>query len=148
VDRLIAATLQAARAWVPEFPLLAMIAILEPVTPLRLARETGLRQTTLSDNVQSLLDLGYVTRRPNPSDGRSYLLTTTRSGQRVFRRGSAALRTAHAEVALRLDRPVDEADAALDDLHRAMQGALEVARLPPRPRSHRYGAAHERVGSR
>jgi DNA-binding MarR family transcriptional regulator len=61
--------------------LLAHIAVREPVTPGDLAHELGMTATTMRDHVQELVDAGDIERRPNPEDGRSYLVALTASGR-------------------------------------------------------------------
>ena len=61
------------RAGVPAqlFSFLGWVSILQPVTPSRLAVETGLPSTTIRDHVRRLVERGDVERVANPADGRS-----------------------------------------------------------------------------
>jgi MarR family 2-MHQ and catechol resistance regulon transcriptional repressor len=115
-----------ARAGVSQqlFSFLGWIATLQPVTPGRLAAETGLPPTTIRDYVRRLVARGDVRRTPNPSDGRSYFLALTPSGQRLADRGWPAVVAAYARVARHLERPPAEHLAASRELRRAVKEAL------------------------
>jgi DNA-binding MarR family transcriptional regulator len=109
-----------------------MIAIREPVTPTELAREMGLRPTTASDYVETLVELGHVRREPNPEDRRSYLLTVTEAGWTAVERAKKPTMAAHALVESNLGRPLGEVEQALDDLIVALEAALRQSEAPRR----------------
>ena len=107
---------------------LAVLAIVRrqgPITPTALASEIGYRLTTISDIVQRLEQAGRVKRRPNPLDGRSYLVSTTRSGDALLDRAAPAFRRALDAVESDLERPLAEIDAAVAALKRAARSALQ-----------------------
>lgn len=60
------------------------------MTPSELAAETGVRTTTIRDQVQALVDRGLLRRVDNPLDARSYFVTLTAEGKRDLERGLAA----------------------------------------------------------
>ena len=62
------------------------------MTPSELATETGVRATTVRDQVQALADAGSLRRVDNPLDARSYFDTLTAQGRREVERGVAASR--------------------------------------------------------
>jgi DNA-binding MarR family transcriptional regulator len=107
--------------------LLTQIRILEPVTPTALSASTGLAPATLYDYVGKLVDEGLVERQPNPSDGRSYHLSTTAAGvERVHDSGPAVGRAVR-RIGAQLDRPVDDAERFMFELRQALEEANAVA---------------------
>ncbi|MBW0118051.1 MarR family winged helix-turn-helix transcriptional regulator [Pseudonocardia abyssalis] len=56
------------------YAVLLAIARMAPVRLVDLAEEFGLDKSTMSRQVSALLELGLVERRPDPSDGRAFLL--------------------------------------------------------------------------
>jgi len=125
-----------ARAGVSQqlFSFIGWVSTLQPVTPGTLAAETGLPPTTIRDYVRRLVQRGDVRRVPNPSDGRSYFLVLTPSGQRIATRGWPAVLAAYARIARHLERPVTEHLAAARELREAVKRALaETDAEPGRP---------------
>ena len=60
-----------------------LLALLQDAGPLRasdLVARRGLDKSTVSRQVASLVDLGMVTRAPDPADGRAQVLTTSAEG--------------------------------------------------------------------
>ncbi|MGR7024238.1 MarR family winged helix-turn-helix transcriptional regulator [Geodermatophilus sp. URMC 62] len=60
-----------------------LLALLQDAGPLRasdLVARLGLDKSTVSRQVASLVDLGMVTRAPDPADGRAQVLTTSAEG--------------------------------------------------------------------
>jgi DNA-binding MarR family transcriptional regulator len=57
-----------------------------PLTPSELAERERIRRPTATRIVSSLVDLGLVTRTPDPSDGRGFLVATTSEGSALLRR--------------------------------------------------------------
>jgi DNA-binding MarR family transcriptional regulator len=104
--------------------LLTEIRTVEPVRPTVLARRTGLAPATLYDHLERLVADGLVQKRPDPADGRSYLLETTAAGVQSVHAVSAAVRSAHARYAGVLERPLAEVEAAVTDLRFALEEAL------------------------
>lgn len=54
----------------------------EPVRMVDLAEEFGVDKSTMSRQVSTLLGLGLVARRPDPGDGRAFLLGLSADGAR------------------------------------------------------------------
>jgi DNA-binding MarR family transcriptional regulator len=121
-----------ARAGVSQqlFSFLGWIATLQPVTPGKLAAETGLPPTTIRDYVRRLVARGDVRRTPNPADGRSYFLELTPSGRRVADRGWPAVVAAYERVARQLGRPPREYLASARELRQAVKEALAEMQQP------------------
>jgi DNA-binding MarR family transcriptional regulator len=95
-----------------------------PVAPSRISAETGTPMTTLRDNVQRLVERKLVRRKPNPTDGRSYLLELTPRGEVLARVTGEALHAAYLALEERLPRPLDEYQRMLDEITEATQGVL------------------------
>lgn len=126
-----------ARAGVSQqlFSFLGWVSTLQPVTPGTLAAETGLPPTTIRDYVRRLVQRGDLRRVPNPSDGRSYFLVLTPTGQRVASRGWPAVLAAYGRIARHLERPAAEHLTAARELREAVKQALadpEDDLQPPR----------------
>jgi DNA-binding MarR family transcriptional regulator len=100
---------------------------LQPVTPGRLAAETGLPPTTIRDYVRRLVASGDARRVPNPADGRSYHLVLTAKGQRVADRGWPAVVAAFERVERHLAHPAGDHLQALRELREAVRLALAEA---------------------
>ncbi len=70
---------------------LSLIGARGSVRLTELAEELGSPLTTMSDVVRRHESRGYVRRRPNPDDRRSFLFELTARGDREWRRGWGAL---------------------------------------------------------
>ena len=81
--------------------------------------------TTLRDNIQRLVDRGLVRRRPNPADGRSYLVGVTARGEAITRAADPALLEAYLALEDRLSRPLAAYERTLDELNAALRSTLE-----------------------
>jgi DNA-binding MarR family transcriptional regulator len=95
-----------------------------PVAPSQISVATGTPMTTLRDNIQRLVDRKLVRRKPNPADGRSYLLELTPRGEVLARAAGEALHAAYLALEERLPRPLDEYQAVLDEITEATQSVL------------------------
>jgi DNA-binding MarR family transcriptional regulator len=106
-----------------DFSFLGWIAELEPVTPGRLAAETGLPATTIRDYVRRSVARGMLHRKPNPDDGRSYHLVLSAKGNRLMQRGWPAVVAAYARLEPELDNPARYLDT-IRDLRAALKQVL------------------------
>jgi DNA-binding MarR family transcriptional regulator len=92
--------------------------------------------TTLSSYLRRLEGRRLVRRRPNPEDGRSFLLEVTKSGDKETVSAFPALQGSVARVHERLDYSPRELDLALDRLEDALRAVLsrpdESTRRPGR----------------
>src|SRR5215472_9863952 len=77
---------------------LSLIGVRGAVRLTELAEELGQPLTTMSDVARRLESRGYVRRRPNPDDGRSFLFELTARGDREWRRGWGALQRINAAL--------------------------------------------------
>jgi MarR family 2-MHQ and catechol resistance regulon transcriptional repressor len=122
VNVLVSRELEDAGVSPQDFSFLGWIAQFQPVTPGRLAAETGLPATTIRDYVRRSLQRGLVRKRPNPEDGRSYNLQLTAEGQRQMDRGWPTVVAAYA----RLLPHLADAPRSLGEV-RALRAALREA---------------------
>ena len=65
---------------------LATISNHGPLTPSELAERERVRRPTATRIVTNLVDLGLVTRTPDPSDGRGFLVAPTADGTALLKR--------------------------------------------------------------
>lgn len=115
-----------AKIGVPDrlFSFIGWVTRLEPVTPGRLAAETGLPPTTIRDYVRRLVSSGDVRKVPNPADGRSYHLVLTAKGRRIADHGWPAVVAAFERVDRHLAHPAGDHVAAMRELREAVRLAL------------------------
>ncbi len=131
-----------AKIGVPDelFSFLGWVTRLEPVTPGRLAAETGLPPTTIRDYIRRLIASGDARKVPNPADGRSYHLVLTPKGKRITVQGWPAVVAAFERVERHLHGPADEHLAAMRELREAVRRALaesDAGRRAPAPQGAR-----------
>jgi DNA-binding MarR family transcriptional regulator len=103
--------------------LLALIHIHGPITPSELERESGRAGTTLRENVQALVKAGLVRRVPNPADGRSYFLDSTRKGQALLDAWVPAMTAVEEAIERELGRSLETYRRPLERLRQAAQAA-------------------------
>ena len=103
VNVLVSKELEAVGVPAHDFSFLGWIAQLQPVTPSRLAAETGLPATTIRDYIRRGLERGTLRKEPNPQDGRSYHLVLSPAGTRLMERGYPAVIAAYVRLQPRLD---------------------------------------------
>lgn len=120
VNVLVSKELEAVGVPAHDFSFLGWIAQLQPVTPGRLAAETGLPATTIRDYIRRGLEGGTLRKKPNPDDGRSYHLLLSPTGTRLMERGYPAVIAAYVRLEPRLDDPT----AYLDTV-RELRAALK-----------------------
>ena len=116
------------------FSFIGWITRLQPITPGRLAAETGLPPTTIRDYVRRLVERGDLRKVPNEADGRSYHLVLTPSGERIADDGWPAVLAAFERVERHLDRPASEYLTAMRELRTAVKSAMESERAMPSAR--------------
>ena len=92
------------------------------MTPSELAAETGVRTTTVRDQVQALADRGSLRRVDNPLDARSYFVTLTAQGRREVERGVAASR----RVRTAIEKEHGSVEALQTELLRFIESADRV----------------------
>jgi len=107
-----------------QFALLSLIGLYGPVTPTALATRMGVPLTTLADAVRRLDARGEIERLPNPEDGRSHLLTLSAAGQARRKAAHPGVVGSVEDVRKHLELSLEEVEAAMDDVHRALQEAV------------------------
>jgi len=124
VNLLVTEELESAGVPAELFSFLGWIRNLQPVTPGRLAAESGLPPTTIRDYVRRSTQLGTVRKRPNPEDGRSYLLELSAHGRRLMDRGWPAVQKAFLRLEPHLERPAGEYLESVNELRAGLRRAL------------------------
>lgn len=99
-----------------------------PVRLVELAEEFGLDKSTMSRQVSGLLALGLLRRRPDPQDGRAFLLELSDVGRR---RLDEVGRARHAVWTERLDSWTTDDVAALADGLERLAATLPTPEVPP-----------------
>ena len=105
-----------------DYGALSLIGVRGEMRLTELAAELGMPLTTASDVARRLESRGHVRRRPNPSDGRSFLFELTARGDREWRRGWGALQRVNEQLARHVD--FDDMREALTSLGSAFERAL------------------------
>jgi DNA-binding MarR family transcriptional regulator len=104
-----------------EYGPLSFVGVMQPVTRTLLAREMGLRRTTVRDLVGRLIERGHVREDPNPRDGRSTLLTLTPEGQEIFDRGIPVFQRVLREIDAALGGQLGENELVVRRVRIALQ---------------------------
>jgi DNA-binding MarR family transcriptional regulator len=78
--------LASVRITLPQFQVLQLVYFGEAVNVRDLTRSTGLAASTVSEMVDRLVELGYVTKRQNEVDRRQIVLTCTKQGASIIRK--------------------------------------------------------------
>ena len=105
------------------FAAMGLISAAGPLTPTTLAQRLGMGLSTTSALIRRLLDRGHVQQRPNPGDGRSYLLDLTEEGRAAFGAAQPAFQALVADIEHALTRPAAEVAAVLEELREAVAEA-------------------------
>jgi DNA-binding MarR family transcriptional regulator len=108
-----------------EFAVASWLGARGAATPTELARDLGMAPTTLSAVIDRLLKKEQVRKRPNPDDGRSYLLELTARGTETNARNGA--RFAEVIARVRAQLPAEEEDVleTMRVLEEALRRALD-----------------------
>jgi DNA-binding MarR family transcriptional regulator len=115
------AELRSAGVDIDEYGFLSFVGVLQPVTRTRLSKASGLRRTTLRDVVARLIEREHVVEQPNPTDGRSTLLSLTPAGQAIFDRGQPAFGRAMCKLDEALGGHLDEHEESVRRVRLALQ---------------------------
>ncbi|MBV7257850.1 winged helix-turn-helix transcriptional regulator [Pacificimonas sp. WHA3] len=109
-----------------EWRVLAVVAEAPGRTQRDVAARTRMDKVTVSRAVQALSEKALVTRAANPADGRSQLLTLTKTGDAMYQRIMPA---AQAKALTIWDRlPAGEGDALFETLATVEAAALAAAK--------------------
>jgi DNA-binding MarR family transcriptional regulator len=95
----------------------------QPLSIQQVRSELGLAQSTVSGIVDRLVQLGTITRRPDPADGRGVLLEPSAEVRRFLRTQLPALTATPIAAALRRTTPARRAQilSALTSLNELLQ---------------------------
>jgi DNA-binding MarR family transcriptional regulator len=69
---------------IPEWRLIAVIAESKGLTQQDIGKQTRMDKVTVSRAAIALAERGLIARMPNPSDGRSQILTLTSAGRQLY----------------------------------------------------------------
>ena len=105
------------------FAAMGLISAAGSITPTALAQRLGMGPSTTSALIRRLVDRGHVQQRPNPGDGRSYLLDLTEEGRAAYAAAQPAFRALVADIEHALTRSASEVGAVLEDLREAVAEA-------------------------
>lgn len=118
-----------------QFPLLAAVDRLGPLTVGDLADALGVTQPGITRNVAQLVTLGLLVVKPSSDDQRRRMVSLSAEGRRVVERGRRdvwpRIEAAVAELCAELDGPLLDQLAAIED---------RLAERPLRLRGTRHGA--------
>jgi DNA-binding MarR family transcriptional regulator len=100
-----------------------------------------MRLTTFMDQLRVAEERGHARRMPNPSDGRSLLVTLTAAGLAAHREANRLFEAAYESFAAELGGSAEPAKQALASIRGAAERAMlePVARVSPRPSRGRAG---------
>ena len=104
---------------------LSYLGFMQPITRTRLAEATGLRRTTVRDMVARSIEKGHVEERPNPTDGRSTLISLTPEGQAIFDRGLPLFKKVLNAIAEALDGDLYDHEDAVRRVRIAVQSLVD-----------------------
>lgn len=127
-DLLVAAIARDHGLHAPDFRAVAFVRRTPGATPRGLAEYLALSLSATTAMVDRLVAAGYVTRSPNPDDGRSFRLEATPAGARAVE-DAVELYTAAFEAAVPAEHR-DEVAATFVDIADAL-AAVAVARTAP-----------------
>ena len=108
-----------------EFAVASWLGVRGQATPGELARDLGMAPTTLSAVIDRLLRKGQVRKRPNPDDGRSYLLELTAKGKATNARNGERFGEVIGRVRAELEAGEEDVLETLRVLEDAFRRALD-----------------------
>jgi DNA-binding MarR family transcriptional regulator len=141
VGRLLASAMRGGPLSPAEYAVYSAMFELESATPTALASRLGMRLTTFMDQLRVAEERGHARRMPNPSDGRSLLVTLTAAGLAAHREANRLFEAAYESFAAELGGSEEPAKQALASIRGAAERAMlePLARVSPRPSRGRAG---------
>lgn len=115
------------------YGLLSLIGAAGEITPTDVAARLGTAVTTASDRIRRLEERGFAERRPNPTDGRSHLVSLTPVGQAAFESTFPAWREAIVALEDELSVPSAQIAESIRELDRAMRAVISRRSTAGRP---------------
>ena len=130
-----------------DYAVYSLLRVAGPLPPAELAAGLGMAATTISGYVRRIAARGHIEARPNPDDGRSYLLALTPAGDDAFL--AAQKRFMHGRRAFEAALAVPQAEmfAALDELQAALREGQRTLRRSARRRGHSASDSPMRTSS-
>lgn len=110
-----------------EYAVHSAIFELGPLSPTALSRALGMPPTTLTHYLDAMRAAGHLHQRPNPRDGRSYVVRLSLAGLAAHRRASRAFEVAYAPFVALLDEPEAVRGALRSVAEAASRASLESA---------------------
>lgn len=107
-----------------QYGLMSLIGAAGSITPTAVAARLGVAVTTASDRIRRLEEHGYAERRPNPTDGRSHLVSLTDAGREAFKTTWPAWQEAMKQLEAELAVPSTDIAGNVRELDRAMREVL------------------------
>lgn len=92
------------RLSVQEWKVMAIIADLEPVTPVEIRRHGTQDKSTISWAIKRMIDQGLLTKRPAPADGRTFEVLISDAGWRYYRTVAPKARQRAQDIFKALDK--------------------------------------------
>jgi DNA-binding MarR family transcriptional regulator len=111
-----------------EYGILGVVHFFPDRTPSELAAALGIPPTSVSRQVAALLDKKLVRRRPNPEDGRSYLLQPTAKGSKAVKTIAPRIGERVEAIGAVADQPLEQIAGSLASLERAIKDVLATER--------------------
>lgn len=108
-----------------EFAVASWLGVRGRATPTELASDLGMAPTTLSTLIERLVEKNQVRRRPNPDDGRSYVLELTAKGKATNARNAARFEQVIGRLRANLDADEQEILEHMRVLETAMRRTLQ-----------------------
>jgi DNA-binding MarR family transcriptional regulator len=132
VGQVLAAALASTPVGLEDATLLNQLARLEPATPTELASRLGVSPSTLTYRLKGLERRGWVSRTPNPADGRSSLLALAPAGREAWAAALPAFVAALRSVEERIGLEAEDVSMALAAVAAAADAALQGAAVTAR----------------
>ncbi len=128
---LLAEAMQDADVTAVEYAVYSLIDDLGRASPTELAARLGFPVTTMLDHLRILEARDHLDRRPNPDDGRSYLVTLNEDGHRAFVAAREHFDLGMQRLLANLDSDEETLRHGLRDLGMAAEAALADLRRTP-----------------
>jgi DNA-binding MarR family transcriptional regulator len=109
-----------------DYAVLGVVGFLGPIAPSELSARLGIPRTSMSRYMARFVEEGLVNRRPNPEDGRSYLVEVTPRGHEIVATIAPRVGATLRALADASTIPLAEVGAALADLEDAAWSVVEA----------------------
>jgi len=119
-----------------DYAVYSLLRVAGPLPPAELAAGLGMAATTISGYVRRIAARGHIEARPNPDDGRSYLVALTPAGDDAFLAAQERFLDGRRAFEAGLTRPQAEMFAALEELQAALREGQRTLRRSARRRGH------------